>query len=191
MCHRSLTRKGKPIPPSIVPERYESARLEHLPEAVQKAYRTLKDEEGIMLWGPAGTGKTYAMCAFAKELWQSGYELHRTSYDLLMLKIRDTYKPKAERTEYQVIKDLVDADKLIIEDLGTTVATENQESDFSLRTLLIVLDQRLERCRATYVTSNKNIEEIRNSFDSRIASRLTQACQVVQLTGKDKRSNPT
>jgi DNA replication protein DnaC len=41
---------------------------------------------------------------------------------------------------------------------------------------------------ATFVTTNKSVEELARSFDQRIASRLQQACEVVQIRGRDKRS---
>jgi len=39
-----------------------------------------------------------------------------------------------------VIKPLLAADKLFIEDVGTTVSMGKQESDFSLRTFLVILE---------------------------------------------------
>lgn len=134
------------------------------------------------------------MCAFFRELWVTGWDVIRISYDMLMLEIRDSYKPGSKDTEMDIILPYMDTGKLIIEDVGTTVSAGAQETDFSLRTFLVLLDQRLEACKATFVTSNKSIEEIRNSFDARIASRLIQACKVIQLKGRDKRmgcgSNP-
>ena len=78
-------------------------------------------------------------------------------------------------------------DKLFIEDVGTTVSLDKQESDFSLRTFLVLLDQRLEACQPTFVTTNKALEQLGRCFDDRIASRLIQACRIVKLTGADRR----
>jgi len=36
-------------------------------------------------------------------------------------------------------------------------------------------------------TTNKSLEELGKTFDQRLASRLLQACEVVKLTGGDKR----
>jgi DNA replication protein DnaC len=90
-------------------------------------------------------------------------------------------------TEFDIIKQLVEIDRLFIEDIGTTVSNDRPESDFSLRTFLVILDKRLECCRATFITTNKSIEQLGESFDLRIASRLQQACVVIRLTGQDKR----
>ena len=173
----------------LIPPRYSSASLEDLPEALVAKYAALPDDMGLMLWGPAGTGKTHSMCAFARDLWNIGWDIRRTTYEMLMLEIRDTYKPGSIKTEYDIIHPYIICGKLVIEDVGTTVSVGKQETDFSLRTFLVLLDQRLEGCRATYITSNKSVEEIRKSFDARIASRLQQACEVVQLAGKDRRQH--
>jgi len=170
-----------------IPERYAKASVGDLTTKAVETYRALPDDKGLLLWGLPGTGKTHAMCAFGRDLYMTGWEVARISYELLMLRIRDTYKPHATETELDIIEPLFTLDKLIVEDVGTTVALGGQESDFSLRTFLVVLDQRLERCKATYVTTNKSVEDLRKSFDARLASRLMQACEVIHLTGKDRR----
>jgi DNA replication protein DnaC len=128
------------------------------------------------------------MCAFAKHLWSTGWDISRISYELLALQIRDSYKPGSSTSELDVIQPLLTAGKLIIEDVGTTVSAGQQETEFSLRTFLVLLDRRLEQSLATFVTSNKSVEELARSFDQRIASRIRQGCEVIQIWGRDKRS---
>lgn len=169
----------------VIPERYNNARIEHLPEAIQKATDSLPDDMGLFLWGPPGVGKTYSLCAIADKLYFDGWDVKRITWDMLCLKIRNTFNGGG--SELHIVESMVSVDKLIIEDLGVTVSIGEQESDFSLRTLLVILDNRLEHCRATYLSSNKSIEELGKSFDSRIASRLQQACKVIKLEGRDKR----
>ena len=170
-----------------IPERYQAAELSHLPPALVEQFKSLPDDTGLFLWGEPGRGKTYSMAAFATSVWADGWDFQRVSYDWLMLEIRDTYKPAATQTEKNVIAPLIHVGKLFLEDVGTTVSAGNQESDFSLRTFVQLLDKRIENCLATFVTSNKSIEELAKSFDGRVASRLQQACQIVKLDGRDKR----
>jgi DNA replication protein DnaC len=176
-----------PVWESEIPERYQGAELEHLPDALVEQFRGLPDDMGLFLWGPPGRGKTYSSAAFAKSLWTDGWDIRRIAYDWLMLEIRDTYKASAEQTEKMVIQPLIQVGKLFIEDVGVTVKGGHEESDFSLRTFVLLLDKRLESCRGTFITSNKSIEELAKSFDGRVASRLQQGCQVVKLDGKDRR----
>jgi DNA replication protein DnaC len=188
VCALVAQRRDCSPPTDLVPDRYAAALLDTLPKALVDSYRKCRGDQGVMLWGPAGTGKTHAMCAFARDLWKSGRDPVRVPYDLLMLMIRDTYKQSCDTTELEIVQEMATEDVLFLEDVGTTVSVGARESDFSLRTFLLILDQRLEHCRPTFVTSNKSIEEIRESFDARIASRLQQACIVMKLVGKDRRA---
>jgi len=172
---------------SVIPPRYLEARLSHLPEKLLDRINNLPAETGLLLFGPPGVGKTYAMAALGRQYITQGFTVARTGYELLCLRIRDTFKPKSTETEFSVIKPFLETDKLFVEDIGTTKSEGNIESDFSVRTLLVLLDYRLESCLPTFVTTNRPVEELGKAFDQRIASRLLQACEVVKLTGEDKR----
>jgi len=172
---------------TTIPKLFMPARLEHLTAELQETVSKLSENTGLMLWGKQGVGKTYAMAAIIREYISQGCLVARIGYEMLCLRIRDTYKPNAKETELSVIEPLNKVDKLFIEDVGTTVSLGRQESDFSLRTFLVLIDQRLEACLPTFITTNRTLEQLKDSFDERIASRLVQACQVIKLTGKDKR----
>jgi len=171
-----------------IPERYQAANLTDLPKSITKKLLELPDDVGFYLWGSPGIGKTHTMAAFAKHFWIDGWDIRRITYDWLLLEIRDTFKTSAIRTEKEILEPLIEVGKLFIEDVGTTVSIDEQESDFSHRTFTQLLDKRIEYCRATFVTGNKSVEELRGSFDGRVASRIQQACQVVKLTGSDSRA---
>lgn len=173
---------------SIVPPHYAKAELCDLPRSLGETFFTLPDDKGLFLWGQPGCGKTHSCCAFAKYLWSQGWDVARINYEMIALQIRHTYKSGSMTSELDVIQPLLTIGKLIVEDVGTIVSAGQQESEFSLRTFLVLLDQRIEHCLATFITSNKPIEELTRSFDERIASRIRQACEVVQIRGRDKRS---
>jgi len=172
----------------LIPTLFQEARIEHLSEALQARLKFLPDNKGLFLWGKQGVGKSYAMAALMREFILKGSNIARISYEMLCLQLRDTYKPRSPRTELDVVNPLLIVDKLFIEDVGTTVSAGQQESDFSLRTFLVLLNQRLEACKPTFITTNKNIEELGRSFDQRVASRLQEACEIIHLTGEDRRA---
>lgn len=139
-----------------------------------------------MLWGTPGSGKTYAMAALAKSYIASGFIVRREHWEMLCLKLRDTFNPSAKQTEWQIIEPLVNCDKLFLEDIGTSKRMETKESDFSVRTLQVLIDIRMEHCRSTFVTTNKSIETLSASFDERIADRL-RTFEVFQMKAASKR----
>jgi DNA replication protein DnaC len=170
-----------------IPDRFIDACIENLPEALQVQIKELPDDTGLLLWGAPGVGKTYAMAALMRKFLQEGFNCKRIIWEELCLQLRDTYKPNSKTTEFDIIRSLFEIDKLFIEDLGTTVSNDKHESDFSLRTFLTILDKRLEHCKATFITTNKPVEQLAESFDMRIASRLQLACVIRRLAGQDKR----
>jgi DNA replication protein DnaC len=172
---------------AIVHERFVDADLSHLPIKLVEKIKALPDAKGLMLWGPQGRGKTYAMAAIAKMYFTQGFTVARENYEMLCLQLRDTFRSKGDKTEYAIIKPLLEADKLFIEDIGTTKSEGSIESDFSLRTLLVLIDYRLERCRPTFITTNRTIEELSKTFDERITSRIQQGCEIIRFEGEDKR----
>ena len=171
----------------LIPPHYAKAELSDLPKNLVDTFLTLPDDKGLYLWGEPGRGKTYACCVFLKYFWDQGWDVARVSYEMLALRIRDTFKRGSTESELDIIKPLLSVSKLVIEDIGTAISVDQQESEFSLRTFLVLLDQRIEQCLATFVTTNKSVEELGRSFDQRVASRLQEACIILHATGKDRR----
>ena len=155
----------------VVPERYLKAEMGKLRVPLRDAFMST-EHTGIVLWGEPGRGKTYAMAVLAMRYVTEGFIVQRIHYEELCLKLRDTFNPKTTQTEWSLIEPLLNCDKLFIEDVGTTKSIGKQESDFSLRTFLLLLDMRLERMRPTFITSNKSVESLGESFDQRVSDRL-------------------
>ncbi len=114
--------------------------------------------------------------------------IERVRYDDLLKEIRACYHPGAMQTDVQIIHRYRFPDLLIIEDVGVTTSLGGQETDFSLTTLYLIIDSRLERMKPTFITSNKNLKNLTDSFDARIGSRLS-TYRVIELKGKDRRGD--
>jgi len=174
---------------TVIPKRYLAARLDDLPRKLRERMLSLAEGRGLVLWGATGTGKTYSMAALAKHYVAEGFSVARVSWELLCLRLRDSFKPKSVETELSVIKPYLEANKVFIEDIGCTKSEGFQESDFSVRVLYVIVDCRVENCLPLFITTNRPIEELGKSFDARIAGRLVQGCTVVKLLGTDRRAD--
>ena len=168
-----------------IPARYVAAKMENVPEAITKD-NPLDIDSGLLLWGGVGTGKTYTMAAFAKHFIEEGFTVKREHYDMLCLKLRDTYNPATTTTEYGFLSPYLECDKLFIEDVGTGKSIGKKETDFSTKVFYLLLEIRLENMKPTFITSNKSLENLAKNFDGRIGDRL-RMFKIYKLTGKSKR----
>ncbi|MEN6334077.1 MAG: ATP-binding protein [Phycisphaerales bacterium] len=171
------------------PARYRTAALADLPAALVERFRSLRTGTGIFLWGTPGAGKTHALFAFRRDLWERCQQSRRAIWDDLLLEIRDSFRPRSHESESAILRRMVDAPVLMLDDVGVLTSIGATESDFSTKVFLHILDRRLEACRPTFITSNKSVENLGASFDQRIYSRLLQACQVIRLAGRDRRQD--
>lgn len=169
-----------------IPPLYRKARWTHLHKALRQAIRQADETQGILLWGSPGVGKSYTAAAMLRMAIAQGKNPIRITYEQFCLDIRSTYSPGSTRTENMVIKPLLDCGVLFLEDVGTTKSIGGKESDFSLRSLLVILDHRLEHCKRTVITTNKNVSNLAKSFDERIGSRLS-TFKVIHMNGRDRR----
>ena len=135
------------------------------------------------MFGSVGIGKTYAMAALLRHYVNGGYECGRINFDDFCVQVRSTMSSASKQTEWQLIEPLKQIDKLFIDDLGLR---GGQETNFVYVTLFSILNGRQERMLPTFISTNKTIEQLGQSFDARIASRLRTAL-VIEMTGKDRR----
>lgn len=123
---------------------------------------------GIVLFGPAGTGKDHllaAMMAHACWLnfdvaWRNGMDLYAERRDAI----------SAERLERDLIQDLAQPDVLSISDpLPPTGSLTEGQVEFLFR----VVDARYRQCRPTWVTANfAKGEEAESRIGKQIVDRL-------------------
>lgn len=170
----------------VIPPLFAGAHLRSLSKAVKEALLSFDSKIGLVLFGPVGRGKSFALCALARHFILKRKKVVRVTYEMLCLQIRDTYKQGSRLTELDVIRPMIDCDCLIIEDIGSTTSIGRNESDFSNRTIFVLIDSRLEACRPTFISTNKSRKNLEASFDERIASRLG-LFKWIGIGGEDKR----
>lgn len=163
-----------------VPTLYRNAKLK------DSAF-SLEGNESLFLWSnEPGTGKTHIAWAFfiQERLKQNTeYPLFST-FGALQLRLRAAMNDKSE-TEDKIIKDFSNRKLVILDDFGGL--RNGGASDYSLAMIFEILNNRYSWKRQTIITSNKNLQEISQAFDARIASRLNAMCRVIELTGEDRR----
>ncbi|MCM1042771.1 MAG: ATP-binding protein [Corallococcus sp.] len=142
----------------------------------------------ILLLGKTGTGKTYLCTAIANKLIESGHSvLFTTAYALNKTFLQYHLANLAQKSV--IMENLVNADALIIDDLGT----ENVLKNVTMEYLFLLVNERTVNGKINIVCSNLNLEQLHDRYEDRIFGRLTntQNSVVAQLVGNDIRTEKT
>ena len=139
--------------------------------------------QGLFFTGPNGTGKTHLAVAILRELILRG-ELNwyfvKTPY--LLMAIRSAFKKESSDSEASLIKQFVDYDYLVLDELGVEKIT-----DWSLQTLYLIIDGRSDCLKPTIITSNLSLQQLEDKTDPRIASRIVGMSKLVRFECDDWR----
>jgi DNA replication protein DnaC len=107
--------------------------------------------------------------------------------DLLKL-VRDTYNNQTDATELDVLRPVLEADLLVLDDIGA-----EKKSEWVEETLGLVINTRYSERRVTVFTTNlrdaENTEpnSVALQLGLRIRSRLKEMCEWVEIAGPDTR----
>lgn len=140
----------------------------------------------IVLSGEVGTGKTCLASAMCRALVEKGYATKILSaYEFGALMLETHVSPIAERNSK--LHDVLSADVLLIDDLGTEPMLKNVTIEY----LLLVLEERQNSNKTTFVTTNLNADGIHDRYGERIYSRLShkQISIIFDLQGQDLRTH--
>jgi DNA replication protein DnaC len=215
-CRRGATAEGSAdqrLQAARIPPRYEHCSLANfepgapsLRAALEKGmsycngFPHLGPDEGLglLLTGDNGVGKTHLAVAVLREL-MTRKGIHGQFWDFheLIREIRNSYNPETKTSELMVLEPVVEADVLLLDDLGAWKMT-----DWMNDTLFYVLNSRYLAKRATIITTNyqdadrekvlaadflARKEFLVERIGQRLRSRLMEMCVVISMTGPDRR----
>ena len=141
------------------------------------------DYQNLFFYGTVGTGKSFLSGCVAYELLQKGCSVIYFSAANLFEHLGYLAFGSEHKDElYEFYEDLYNCDLLIIDDLGTEVT-----NSFVGSRLFSCLNERHLRRKATLISSNLNLEDLRNRYSDRVFSRITSNYSLCKLTGPDIR----
>ncbi len=139
--------------------------------------------QNLFFYGTVGTGKSFLSGCIADELLRKGCSvLYFSASGLFETLARHSFDPKSKGTLQDLYEDLHGCDLLIIDDLGTEVT-----NSFVTSQLFSCLCQRHLGRKSTLISTNINLEELRDRYSDRIFSRVTSGFTLCRLTGPDIR----
>jgi DNA replication protein DnaC len=104
--------------------------------------RELQGEQGLLLMGPCGVGKTHLVVAALKEIVLRGHSGLFYDYRELLKEIQDSYNAESQSTEMGVLEPVLKTEVLVLDDLGSS-----KPSPWALETVGHILNSRYNEKR--------------------------------------------
>lgn len=158
-------------------------------QLAEEAYRTCRDfadgfdngSSNLLLFGTTGCGKTFLTHCIAKEVMESIHSvLYLTATEFVDAQMAYALSKSDENA--MLCEQIQNCDLLIIDDLGTERNTE-----FVISQLFVCLNERILNQRSTIISTNFNLEEIKNHYTERTFSRISNHYKMIRLAGDDIR----
>ncbi|MCU5358540.1 ATP-binding protein [Bacillus cereus] len=154
------------------PTSEEGAKNLGLAKVIATDYLNGKIFNTIMA-GNCGAGKTHLAYAIAEELAGAGISVVFVTVGELLRKIKSTFSKDSTLTEDAIIRSLVKAEILIVDDLGAELGAldaNTKATNFINRVLFDVFDGR--QGKSTIFTTNLTGKRLDEAYDERIVSRI-------------------
>ena len=147
---------------------------------------------GLLLYGNAGSGKSYLSFAIANELHKQKKSAMAISVSALLTLIKESFDRQDVIGEAQVMRAVSDVSLLILDDFGIEYRT-----GWAYEELYAIIDRRYRSAKPLIITTNLSIEELRGNLmlmkgktgqkdeSERIFDRIAEMCQFEEIKGKD------
>ncbi len=140
--------------------------------------------KNIAMFGGTGLGKTHLSSAIAGKVIERGYDVYYVSaLDMFADFEQKRFGNSAGSGTEGDTERYFDCDLLIVDDLGTEI-----NNQFTTSCLYNVINTRLNKKRATVISTNLSQDEFRKRYWDRITSRIFGEYLVMPFCGEDIRS---
>lgn len=142
----------------------------------EKFTEMLAKNQGLLLWGNVGTGKSYAAAAIANYLLSKVVPVVMVSFVEIIKNIESK-----KMTQDEIISLMNSAQLVIFDDLGA-----ERSSDFALEKVYSIIDSRYRKKLPMIVTTNLTMDQMKGEVDiryCRIYDRIFETCYPMQFSG--------
>lgn len=143
-----------------------------------------KHHDSLILYGNPGLGKTFLSSAIANTLLEKGFSvLYQSAGQVFDTLASVRFGRNDEAADHLLKHQLMQADLLIIDDLGTEFINSMTEAD-----LFYVINGRILAEKCTIISTNMHLPDISRQYSDRILSRILGHYTPLYFYGTDIRS---
>lgn len=166
-----------------IPPRFANSAYEDVPENIRTKFESMRQtKKGLYIFGDVGIGKTHIAYALHKNAPKAGVRTRFWNTVDLYRDIREEISRDRYSKEHPVESAMDYSGILILDDVGVEKAT-----DFVVESFYLIVNRRYNEMRPMIVTSNYSLDQLADRVGDRIPSRLSECCDVIKLTGNDRR----
>lgn len=144
-----------------------------------------KDCKDLLFTGNTGLGKTFLSNCIAKETMKNGGTVLYQTAPVLLDSIID-YRFNKKNISTDFYDNLLDVDLLIIDDLGTEALNSMKFTELFniINTRVLNKNKKISK---TIISTNLTLQDLFNTYDERIVSRLVGYYNICKFFGEDIR----
>ena len=140
-----------------------------------------ENNDGLLLWGDVGTGKTFYAACIANALIEQGTSVLMTNFSKILNQLTGMYS----EDKNAFIASMMQYSLLIIDDFGIERNTE-----YAIEQVYNIIDERYKAKLPLIVTTNLSLSTLKNPEDTahkRIYDRVLAMCVPVKFVGANHR----
>jgi len=184
---------------SGIPSRYRKCSFSNFKPENEYQLRALKKcrefvslypftDRGIVLWGSPGVGKTHLAVAVLKSIIvDKGLRGIFVDFRNFLVDVKSTFESSESGSE--LIERVISSPLLVLDDVGAERVT-----DWAKDMLSTIVNYRYTNSLTTILTTNLSFtsplyDSFSSKFDERTESRIHEMCEIVEVSGNDRRKS--
>lgn len=141
-----------------------------------------KEAQNLLIYGHTGVGKTFLTNCIAKEIMDKSKSVIYLSSIRLFEMLAEEQFDKKNKESFTGLKDILECDLLIIDDLGTELV-----NNFTMSAFFNCINERFLKRKSVIISTNLSVGQIKDIYSERIFSRLVSNYTLLKIFGKDLR----
>lgn len=146
------------------------------------AYNFPNVENGLILYGSTGLGKTHLSLSIASEIIAKNFSVLYCTASEITQKMSNSYFGRDQKDEVKFLNLVDETDLLIIDDLGSEF-----ESNINISAIFETINIRTSTNKPIILNTNLQPKELEKRYGPRIFSRISANLKALQFVGTDNR----